>query len=369
MEPKLQKRLPARTRPPIEQDRLANWFRKRILEGKLQPGEKLPSRPTLVEHFKVSIMTVQRAMNQLIADGFIETRGPAGSFVAKKPSNEYRIGLAFHPLHHDAPEWSTRWEALLAAAERLEKESPYRFTTYAGVDVHMDTEDCRRLEMDIGHHALAGLLLDKYSAQALVQQKFDNHNIPVIGLSPCKPKTGIPVIPNNLEVFYDCALERLKAEGCRNIATVILATSENWNMIPMVRRCFKKHGLAWRDGWAQGAPYSEGEWARQSVRILFDKNNRIHPDALIVSDDNLTLSVSNALLDLSIRVPEDLRVISLCNYPAIPAVNMDVEWIGPNLVDMLKNVIDLFGRLRQGLPIPELAPLPAQYFGNHSIKA
>lgn len=52
-----------------------------ILAGKLQPGQKLPSKRTLAAHLEVSKITVEAAYEQLLAEGYIYAREKVGYFV------------------------------------------------------------------------------------------------------------------------------------------------------------------------------------------------------------------------------------------------------------------------------------------------
>lgn len=51
--------------------------------GRLAPGQRLPTEVELVRQFRASRPTVTRAMQRLVADGFIERRTRAGTFVRK----------------------------------------------------------------------------------------------------------------------------------------------------------------------------------------------------------------------------------------------------------------------------------------------
>ena len=53
-----------------------------ILSGKLKKGEKLPSKRTLAENLCVSVITVQTAYEQLLAEGYIVAKERSGYFVA-----------------------------------------------------------------------------------------------------------------------------------------------------------------------------------------------------------------------------------------------------------------------------------------------
>lgn len=53
-----------------------------IMNGSLSAGETLPSMRALAKDLHISVITVQRAYEDLTRDGFIETVSGKGSFVA-----------------------------------------------------------------------------------------------------------------------------------------------------------------------------------------------------------------------------------------------------------------------------------------------
>ena len=53
-----------------------------IMSGTLSAGEALPSMRALAKDLHISVITVQRAYEDLARDGFIETVSGKGSFVA-----------------------------------------------------------------------------------------------------------------------------------------------------------------------------------------------------------------------------------------------------------------------------------------------
>ncbi|MBK3778048.1 GntR family transcriptional regulator, partial [Azospirillum brasilense] len=58
-------------------------LRRAILSGALPPGGKLPPTRALAERLGVARNTVVAAYEQLLAEGFIEGRVGAGSFVSR----------------------------------------------------------------------------------------------------------------------------------------------------------------------------------------------------------------------------------------------------------------------------------------------
>jgi GntR family transcriptional regulator len=73
--------------------RIAAFYRREIRAKRLQPGEKLPSESELMTRFEVSRITVRNAIATLCAEGLVETRHGAGTFVrqATVPFQLYRL--------------------------------------------------------------------------------------------------------------------------------------------------------------------------------------------------------------------------------------------------------------------------------------
>lgn len=64
--------------------RVKNYIIDHIHRGQWGPETKIPSEKELGEHFQISRMTVNRALRELVAEGFIIRLQGVGSFVAKR---------------------------------------------------------------------------------------------------------------------------------------------------------------------------------------------------------------------------------------------------------------------------------------------
>jgi GntR family transcriptional regulator/MocR family aminotransferase len=62
---------------------LYNGYRDAIVEGRLGPGERLPSTRALADELGLSRIPVVGAFEQLLAEGYLESRVGAGTFVAR----------------------------------------------------------------------------------------------------------------------------------------------------------------------------------------------------------------------------------------------------------------------------------------------
>ena len=64
-------------------DAIMDQVERLILEGKVRPGQKLPSERALAEEFDVSRPTVREAIQKLEARGLVQRRHGGGTFVAE----------------------------------------------------------------------------------------------------------------------------------------------------------------------------------------------------------------------------------------------------------------------------------------------
>ena len=62
-------------------EQLYNFIKKSIESGELKANEKLPSKRKFATHLKISQITVESAYNQLLVEGYIESKPKVGFFV------------------------------------------------------------------------------------------------------------------------------------------------------------------------------------------------------------------------------------------------------------------------------------------------
>ena len=90
---------------------ITDQLKEQIMDGRLQAGDAIPSMRSLARSLHVSVITVQRAYEELQRDGFIETTVGRGSFVAAQNRALYQ------------EEQQRRAEAHLLAAAEIARSS------------------------------------------------------------------------------------------------------------------------------------------------------------------------------------------------------------------------------------------------------
>ena len=63
-------------------EQITSQIKAMIMSGQLQSGDPIPSMRALAKSLHISVITVQKAYEDLQRDGFIETTVGRGSFVA-----------------------------------------------------------------------------------------------------------------------------------------------------------------------------------------------------------------------------------------------------------------------------------------------
>lgn len=76
------------SKPIYEQ--ITSQIKAMIMSGELQTGDPIPSMRSLAKSIHVSVITVQKAYEDLQRDGFIETTVGRGSFVAAQNKEFYQ---------------------------------------------------------------------------------------------------------------------------------------------------------------------------------------------------------------------------------------------------------------------------------------
>lgn len=64
--------------------RIARQLKQAIERGELAPGSRLPASRVYAQELGVSRATVENAWGELVAQGWLERRGQAGTFVSER---------------------------------------------------------------------------------------------------------------------------------------------------------------------------------------------------------------------------------------------------------------------------------------------
>ncbi len=316
-------------RSPFRQNAILDAVRREIIDGTVAPGQRLPTRSDLVARFDASSVTVQRALDTLIADGFVQAHGRSGTFVVDHPPHLSHFGLVIPGALDQRAHWPHYWRALNdEAAVIFDAKDPRTLSVYCGIEVR-DEPHYAKLLKDVQSRRLAGLIFAS--------------NPYYLGHSPVLTLPGLPrvsvggqagsVVPSVLELdsqsIFDRAIERFARMGRTRVALLTVPGIE-----PAHREHFlaqlQRAGLSTRPEWLQAAVIQYPYWAEHITRLLFRPGQTQVPDALLITDDNLVGPATSGMQALGLRCPADVEVVAHANFPwptasALPITRTSID--------------------------------------------
>lgn len=311
------------TRKAVEQE-----LRRRICAGIYALGSRLPLRRDLWNEFGASPLTLQRAMDHLVEQGFVCVRGSKGTFVAQRLPNRNCIGLIFPGVPGQLP--ANRFlSSLMHAAEGWDPGERVTFRPYVLSDSHLDVAEHRRLCLDLADGGLVGIF-SVSSLHYLVGSPVLAADIPRVCIATSSPElialyrsSFISIGDNDIEAEV---MRRLHAAGRRRIAFITDTSPTD----PPWLRSFRASGLESRPEWVIKLSVKAPEDARSVARLLCSGPPAQRPDCMLITDDNMLPHASSGILDAGLQVPREVLVAAHANFPhpthaAFPCLRFGVD--------------------------------------------
>jgi DNA-binding LacI/PurR family transcriptional regulator len=330
---------------------LAGLLRQGIETGGLRHGDSLIPQRQLSTMWKVSEVTVRRALQALAAEGLLEARAGSGTTVTSprdkasstgKPSSgprRHRLGIVSAQLTDGYPFLSRMMDRL--------QESPAGHI-FQFFSVPVDESDVDAVQRMLPLRELDGLLLMSPVNLNLVAM-CQRQKVPYVllynhvadGRSRC---VVVDYGPGIME-----AVEHLVAKRRRQIALVTALESRfsTGQMTDAYHAALRFHKLPIDPKWSVHAGYKEAQ-GYQATRELLARRPR--PDAIIFASDYQARGGLIALQEAGLSVPKHVAVIGAGRmlrdkeWPvALTTIDLHFEEVGIAAVDALCALIDETG--------------------------
>lgn len=335
-------------RPTVFQDSIYVALRTRIISGVVKPNERFPTRRALCKEFDASTVTIQQVVDRLVADKFLEAHGARGTFVTEDPPHLTRYALVFP----DNPESNRFWLALANEASRMRNTKILQLENYFNIDGHTERKEYKELVEHVTHHRLAGIIFASNPYLLKNTPLFTEPGIPrvIIGRDdiqiPGTRITGLGQAP------YVQAAEIIQSQGRKNVAVIL--SSSNTVLAELIVNELGMRGIHVPPWWIQYVNFAHPTGARNVANLLTRSVDGKRPDTLIITNDNLVEGATLGLLDSGVSVPDDLLVITHCNFPWPPRNHTPVTRIGYNCGEYLEVCMKAIDIQRQGLECPPI---------------
>ena len=334
--------------PAVKHDEIVGRIRQSIIDGDYPPGSQLPTRTKLEESFDASSVTIQRALDRLVDDGYVVPRGRNGTFVAHDPPHLSHYGVVFPYRARKGDPWPPFWSAIANEAVALNQSGRKKISLFYDVEdqIHSDAEDYRILLDCVLKQRLAGLFFVVDPRQLCDTPVVQLPGLPRVAICDREPQNGMRAIVLSAESQFRKSLAYFASRGRRKLAVIGVSRvmGEYEKLLP---RLLKKYGMESRPYWIQGLDLICTETARNCVHLLMNRGQTERPDALYIADDNFLEHACKGLVESGVRVPHDVEVVAHCNFPDSTPSKLPVKRVGFDARTILAAALGLIDSLRR----------------------
>ena len=280
---------------------------KSIRRGEYPSGSKLPTETELVEQFKVSRITVIRALHDLRAIGVVRRQRGSGSYVeGPKQSKFAGIGLLFPPLEPGSI-FSTVHQALLREAQKREWQ-----ILFHEISERASTQEAQAVLEPLWKHDIRGLLYLPLPVQPqcaeineLIAGESVARKLPLVlldrDLHKLHDRSRFDVVGSDNELGGFLAGRHLIQRGCRRIVFLTDAREH-----PTAEARIEGVGNAARLDPSVSLRICSGDGDnRAALEHMLAEHQ---PDAIACVNDMTAAKVMRQLLKIGIKIPEQIKL-------------------------------------------------------------
>jgi len=294
-----------RLQPKSKSAQIQDHIRRRIRSGQLRAGQRLPSERQLASRYGVNLHTVNKAMAALETELLLERSPGRGTYVRADISRGM-VAVIFPAHLMTWPAGSPFWETLMRRLGGLlegHRFSPHFLLSSGTTDeeIRASLQPGSRLWQQVaGVVTRTGMggFEDELSARGVPTVVFGDQEGP-----------GRHIVTNDNALLGRRAAEHLLARGYRRIGIITPEPAEPEGVITAgFRSALRAGGVELREERCIFHASRMGGEDAAAFRRLWARADR--PEAVLISDDSLALGIGRAIVEMGIRVPGELAVIT-----------------------------------------------------------
>lgn len=311
-----------------------------MVDGRLKPGDRLPSSREMSRMWKAPEPTIHSALVPLVKEGLLERTPKVGTFVRKREERLTKVGI-----YVNGDLWRT---------------PAYAFGRALCNELHKQLDGADMAEsvwVDPRPRAEQGQSWDEL-VRAAAERRIQVLIVPVVDLPQIAwlEKLPIPVVyltsakihnrvAMDMRQWAGDAMEILAGQGCRKVGAICSVRlpsgdsaehpHQNRSFIAALESSAVRLGLEFRPEWflRPEKDFVDGtmdipRFGFESMQALWRQSER--PEGIVVYDDVTASGVLMAVMREQIKVPENLQLVLHRNaevglFCPFPAAFMDVH--------------------------------------------
>jgi len=284
-----------------------------IHSGRWKRGERLPSEAQLVESFRVSRITIGRAVRDLQAAGLVERRAGSGTFVkAAHGAGGCSFGLLI-PNREETGIFEPIWEGMMASPR-----ARGHALVWGSASAHRPKEErawelcVQYIERKVSGVFFAPLELTPFKDECnrRIVRALDESRIPVVLLD--RPLVPYPQTGRHDLIGIDnrraghVITEHLLRLGCRRV--LFVGPKDAASTVDEREAGYREALHAAGVQFDRALTYRMDADDIESVRAVMQSG---HPDGIACANDRTAGHLMHALLQLKYRIPDDVRLVGV----------------------------------------------------------
>ncbi|MDZ4744289.1 MAG: GntR family transcriptional regulator [Verrucomicrobiota bacterium] len=323
-------------------------LKKRIYTGELKSGDKIPTQNELATLYKVSRDTLNKAIKELVSDGWIKTSKKGGSLVPDSLPFEKNYALV---SMRDSWEQSSFTRSLILAASEIEDDLQSRLTPFHLSKIGMSDNNLLLLDEVTQKMKFAGYIFCDHPHLFHNSVFVKNKIHPKACFTSCDLDGFFDILVwFDFKALYELIAEKMIIKNIRR--PFFLCVPEN-NSSSSIMDVLKQKNIPHSPSHSFSLPCGDEQNTKNVIRIITQMHESVRPDAVIILDDNLLKPVCDELQSMKERGHEAPLIISHFNYPSNYKTSYPVIKIGFDLRNIFTTCIPLLEKKRLGEDIPK----------------
>lgn len=308
----------------------------------LPPHAAMPRTTELLKELNVARGTITRAVQELQADGILMVRRGSGVYTTLQARHSRVAFVAPWLLQTMAPFHQVLMDTIIRHASEygmfVEKH-------LLGIDEEADLE-----QRKFFHHAMekgryAGIITTESVRDHPWSSSLLRWNIPVVVFTSMWIEFPNAVIVD-VDAIESQGITFLREHGVSKIALMDWVGQVS-GAKTQFRDLLEKNGLTYRSEWdVKLSNKGSRELIGYREFTMAWKRWKVKPDGLISTNDQITVGMVQAALDLGIKIPEELRIVTHANKgisyfecKGVLRLDVDIELAARKLLGRLRDLI------------------------------
>ncbi|MFH0991216.1 MAG: GntR family transcriptional regulator [bacterium] len=335
---------------------VANDIKAKIVSGALKAGDQLATQSELAKQYSVSLITIKKAISELIREGVVYARAGKGTYITKSTnrvdfSKLKTIGFVLRDLE------SPFFSRILSSVEKTLSEERYNLllSSTAGRDDKEDTMIQHFLEIGVSGLIIASMSRE-YIASPIIRQLHREH-FPYVVVSYIADE-DITYVGTDHEEGAFIATEHLISLGYKKIGYINGVSGERGSLLGDLRkkgflRALHHHKMEYSPKYEYRFQL-RGEWndyqSGYQIGLEFSSASD-RPDAIFAFDDLSALGFQKAVLDKGLGVPKDIAIVGFDDIRRGVTAPVPLTTVHQPLAEIGEAAVDILLRTITGQPV------------------